>query len=59
MPFFAQFSHAIVELRLITSILLDLTWVAPDNDRVKLLHDLEELVMLLMNIVHELAAHSC
>ena len=53
-----QTTHAIIELGLIATISLDLTWVATDNDKVKVLAQLEEFVMLLMHIVDQLATHT-
>merc|ERR1719197_1635670 len=49
-------AHAIVELLLATAVGLDLAGVAAHDDRVELAHDLEEFVVLLVQIVDDLAA---
>merc|ERR1719486_314329 len=51
--------HAVIKLLLATSIVVNLTWIASYNDRIKLLHDLKELVVFCVEVVDKLAAHSC
>jgi len=53
----AESTHAVVKLALIAAVGLDLARVAAHNDEVKLRADLEELSMLFMSIVNQLAAH--
>merc|ERR1719301_195991 len=51
--------HAVIKLLLATSIIVNLSWIASYNDRIELLHDLEELVVFCVEVVDKLAAHSC
>mmetsp|Transcript_77795 Transcript_77795/g.174399 ORF Transcript_77795/g.174399 Transcript_77795/m.174399 type:complete len:210 (+) Transcript_77795:1454-2083(+) len=53
-----DFAHAVVELPLVTSISLDLTRVAPDDDKVKILADFKKLFVFLVDIMNQLAAHT-
>ena len=55
---FPQATHAIIKLLLVSSICLDLARVASNDDKVEALAKLEKLVMLLMCVVDQLAAHS-
>mmetsp|Transcript_55498 Transcript_55498/g.149722 ORF Transcript_55498/g.149722 Transcript_55498/m.149722 type:complete len:266 (-) Transcript_55498:936-1733(-) len=54
-----QLPHGAVELRLVPAVGLDLTRVAADDDRLELLADLQERVMLLFDVMDELATHAC
>merc|ERR1719401_512608 len=51
-------THAVVELALIAAISLDLARIAPDNERIKTLGDIEKLIMLVMDVLDQLATHA-
>mmetsp|Transcript_94739 Transcript_94739/g.240948 ORF Transcript_94739/g.240948 Transcript_94739/m.240948 type:complete len:536 (+) Transcript_94739:842-2449(+) len=54
-----QLPHGAVEFHLVPAVGLDLTRIASDDDRLELLADLQERVMLLFDVVNELATHAC
>mmetsp|Transcript_88518 Transcript_88518/g.173100 ORF Transcript_88518/g.173100 Transcript_88518/m.173100 type:complete len:526 (+) Transcript_88518:60-1637(+) len=54
----AHLAHAVVELPLVAAIGLDLPRVAPDDDEIEAFADLEELVVLVVRVVDQLAAHA-
>mmetsp|Transcript_92209 Transcript_92209/g.238761 ORF Transcript_92209/g.238761 Transcript_92209/m.238761 type:complete len:246 (-) Transcript_92209:86-823(-) len=51
-------THTIIELALVTTICLDLAWVAAHDDEVELLANIEKLLVLLVCVVNQLAAHA-
>jgi len=56
--FLLKLSDGVVELRLAAAVCVDLPGVTPHDQRVKVLADLEEGVMLLVLVMDELAAHA-
>jgi len=54
----AHLSHGIVELALVAAIGLDLAGVATHDECIELLSHLEELVVLVVHVMNQLAAHA-
>merc|ERR1719453_1453620 len=57
-PVFFKRPNSIVELTLVTPVCIDLPRIASHHDAVELFQDVEELVMVLMPILQNLATHA-
>jgi hypothetical protein len=54
----AESPHGVVKLLLVSTVCLDLARVAAHNDAVEVFEDLKECVMLLVDVMQELAGHA-